>query len=1122
MRIFRPVSALAQFVGRHKRRSTLVLFALLAGGYLLGGFVGVPLVGRYVVLPLVAEKINGTVTVDRIACNPLRLSLTLGGVEVLDQQGVRTLGLEEFRANLSSSSAWRWAVVLDEIIVAKPFASAVLEEDGSINLIKLIKLEPSTEPSKPFESPRLIVKKLDINGVELRFEDRSLDHPFTYAVTDLGLTLNHFDTKPQHANLPRFEATLGETSRVAWEGEFFLDPISSTGRLTVEGFELTQFLPYAQALAEIDGQGGVVSFVLDYELAPVRDTPVMKAKLENFKVEGLELFALDPIASAASSTNAASTQPTVPPGPYLGVQGVKLDRMEVDAIAHVLSLGTLTVQGVQLQAERRADGQLDWLALVDPALLESSPGSENTTEAKAPQQQIAELKDSSLTDYERFENPNTIEAQIALLASHLVDIAYNLVDATMQGSWDIELESLRLADIAVHANDEAAGDRPAELKIDDFELNLGPIASSARYAFPLEGGGNILGGSLTFHGQVEPMDLVAELKAQVDGIPLAPVGVYGETLAQTITGETLQINDGAVRADLHATVDLSKAGGPFNLPTATLTGTAGLNQLLIERPDHEQAAVRVTDADVAGIDIATVPLRARVDRVHVQQPEAFGDVAWFLAAPKEDSPHSESNSAEPAESEGSPLETKHPLGLPDWLIEADLMLGELVVEQAKLGAEDTRVDPPRQIDLGPADVKLTGHGTGPDATGLIDVRANVMGTGHVGIQGHARLLTVDPDVKLTVTTRTLPILPGSPFLAPILGYEIDSGAATVALLAEVQGTKLKLEQQGDDLLLDNFRLGEPVESSMAIKAPVKLALDLLRDPSGNIQLGLPTVNGDLADASFALAPLIAQGMTSVIKNIAARPFQIIGALLPERESQDPDGLQRIAFNPGSSQISADSLETLEALAKALSQRPGLTLTLRGSVDPESDALALRRQALRQTVLASPEALARTEGQAVEPGSIIETQIYRAVVVAKVHAAEAQAETEQAEASEPEEGGLAGTLRNFFKASDESSDIYGDEQGLLEQSSNPEVQALFEGAEQQLLANVPVQPKALEKLVDARALAVQAKLIELGLTNDRLTIPSQSIPTEEVQDDNDAPEDKSQEPAGAAVIFELGV
>ena len=79
-------------------------------------------------------------------------------------------------------------------------------------------------------------------------------------------------------------------------------------------------------------------------------------------------------------------------------------------------------------------------------------------------------------------------------------------------------------------------------------------------------------------------------------------------------------------------------------------------------------------------------------------------------------------------------------------------------------------------------------------------------------------------------------------------------------------------------MLDQLTFGERVESPEATKLPVLLAVALLKDANGVIDLELP-ISGTLDDPQFSVFGLIVRVIVNLIGKAATAPFAILGALV---------------------------------------------------------------------------------------------------------------------------------------------------------------------------------------------------------------------------------------------------
>jgi hypothetical protein len=158
--------------------------------------------------------------------------------------------------------------------------------------------------------------------------------------------------------------------------------------------------------------------------------------------------------------------------------------------------------------------------------------------------------------------------------------------------------------------------------------------------------------------------------------------------------------------------------------------------------------------------------------------------------------------------------------------------------------------------------------------------------------------------------------------------------------------------------LDQFYLGEKVESPDATHLPVKLGLAILRDRKGVIAFDLP-IEGSLDDPDVKYGKLVWKAIFGLLGKIATSPFTLIGKLF----GGEAGDLSSVAFVPGASALDTAATAKLQGLAKALQERPELRLDVEGAVDDAQDGGALRKAALeallqrtRMTSLKLPEAV----------------------------------------------------------------------------------------------------------------------------------------------------------------------
>ncbi|MFO1343079.1 MAG: DUF748 domain-containing protein [Burkholderiales bacterium] len=229
----------------------------------------------------------------------------------------------------------------------------------------------------------------------------------------------------------------------------------------------------------------------------------------------------------------------------------------------------------------------------------------------------------------------------------------------------------------------------------------------------------------------------------------------------------------------------------------------------------------------------------------------------------------------------------------------------------------------------------------------VSSRAEVSLEGKVDEFGLARLSgTVAPAsaaqyTDLKASFRNLEMRNLTPYSGKFAGRKIESGKLSLELEYKVLERKLKGENQ---IVIDNLKLGERVESKDATSLPLDLAIALLSDSKGVIDLGLP-VQGSLDDPQFSMGGLVWKAITNLLTKIVTAPFRALGALL----GGSGEEFEAVLFEPGEARLLPPEREKLAKLATALEKRPQLKLAIEGRFDRERDREALADNILKLEV-----------------------------------------------------------------------------------------------------------------------------------------------------------------------------
>ncbi|MDC6239724.1 DUF748 domain-containing protein, partial [Ralstonia solanacearum] len=273
---------------------------------------------------------------------------------------------------------------------------------------------------------------------------------------------------------------------------------------------------------------------------------------------------------------------------------------------------------------------------------------------------------------------------------------------------------------------------------------------------------------------------------------------------------------------------------------------------------------------------------------------------------------------------------------------ADLRIDAITLQDGNIRFTDNFVKPNYTANLtaigGAVGTISTSAGQQPaDVT----LRGSVDGTAPVDIHGKVNPLAPTAFVDLSAKANDIELTNLTPYSAKYAGYPITKGKLTVDLHYLLDQGKLSADNH---IFIDQLTFGDRVESKDATNLPVRLAVALLKNSRGEIDVRVP-VSGSLDDPQFSLGGVIVRAFVNLIVRAVTAPF----SLLANAFGGGGEELGYIEFDPGTAAISQASMAKIDKLATALKDRPALKLDIIGRVDPATDRDGLRREAVNRQI-----------------------------------------------------------------------------------------------------------------------------------------------------------------------------
>ena len=514
---------------------------------------------------------------------------------------------------------------------------------------------------------------------------------------------------------------------------------------------------------------------------------------------------------------------------------------------------------------------------------------------------------------------------------------------TPAADWQLSLAQLRVDNLAVNFEDLAVADAQP-LAVDGIALAVNGLNNSAQSAFPLSLQARVAEqGRLAANGELRLLP-TPEFRAEltIADLPLIPAQPYLDTAINIL------IQDGNL--NLQSTIastaeDIFSARGELAIDNLELVGKRQKRQLLGWRQARAEAfafSAGDTTLDIDALVFDTPYLRLRVN-----QDQSTNLSRLVVRAETAES------SPQPAagfDTEPSPP----PTDTPPFVVR----IGKTLVKDGEADFSDRSLPIPFATHI----VNLQGEASRFDITSAEPVTLAL--EGQVDTYGMARvkgsLLALDPtaNTNLQLVFRNVDLPNLTPYSVKFAGRQIADGRLSLDLNYRLQQGKMV----GDNkVVIFDLELGDKVAYEGAMDLPLNLAVALLKDAEGKIDVDLP-VEGDLNNPEFRIGPVIGKALANLITRAVTAPFRLLGALV----GMDSSAMSQIEFAPGTADLTPPEKEKLHKLAAAMTQRPQLLVEVPGVYAEADDSRALRETrvdaAIAAAIAANPDDRPQLEKQ----------------------------------------------------------------------------------------------------------------------------------------------------------------
>jgi hypothetical protein len=273
------------------------------------------------------------------------------------------------------------------------------------------------------------------------------------------------------------------------------------------------------------------------------------------------------------------------------------------------------------------------------------------------------------------------------------------------------------------------------------------------------------------------------------------------------------------------------------------------------------------------------------------------------------------------------------------------------VNQGRMYFSDASMRSGFKTNINNLNGSLLGVSNVPGQYATIALDGAVDKSGSLRARGQAAFEDPRRNSDVSLSFKNVPLHSINPYAMTFAGYQIDSGRIDVDLRYTTKEGQLLGKNR---FVIRKIKLGEEVADFKGLKLPIGLAIAVLEDSDGMIDVNIP-IKGNVDSPEFSVGHLFWQALRNVLGSIVTAPFRALASLLGE------EGLDGIYTAPGESVITPPEQEKLEKVAKLLEKKANAVVEFYGTYDPQIDRQELARvNADRAILLAAGFQLKDTE------------------------------------------------------------------------------------------------------------------------------------------------------------------
>lgn len=947
--------------------------------YTVLGFFLVPHLIQSGVRDFVSKNYHREVALGDVRFNPYTLRLDVRDFSLPDADAQPMVAFRHLLVDLTVASIWRRGPDFESILLEQPFARVLIKPDGTLNFSDLaLPPSPGEKPEPNLKPTRLFINHFSVLGGNVTFEDRAHPSAFRTEIKPITFDLRNFATVGKEGGTYALSGASEAGERLSWSGTLTTYPLASHGKFEVGNLQAQTIWNYLRDSVPFELPSGVISIAGDYDFTAATSPVGLGVTVHDVTVTDL------------------GVRPKGATDDYIKLTRLEVHETRADVAKRTVDVGSVRLAGGEVRAWVPGAGgaAVNLMELVGDspaggagagdagapapgsnATSAPSPGPASGSESSAPPSStdapawVVSVPDIALDNLKISAEDRQISPAVPM---QLDDLSIHVTGFTTSHSTPVAVAmSTRInhtgkLDAKADLTPDLAGLK-GEADLANFDLTVFQPYIAQKTAMTLRSG--LLAtklnaergadGHLAVSGEVDVTKLrTVDNELKRDFIKFAGLKVTGIDYKVNPTTPakpaSLHIHNITARApyarviiESDRTVNvgrvLSGPGGASGAagPAASSSTSAGAAS--------DEASANAKGASVAdavanvGSGVTDSPdAHAAISIGGSPSPKA-GDTTPSNGPTGSTSPPAGASAAT-AKARGHskhPGAKSTPAAAPAKDGTMAIAIDAINIQDGSANYADLWIQPHFAVGIQNLNGSILGLSSSPRSRAKVELKGKVDRYAPVHIWGETNPLAATTYSDIKMNFKGVELTSATPYSGRFAGYKIEKGKLSVDIDYKIENRKLTAAHK---FVIDQLELGDRVESPDAIHLPLKIAVALLKDRNGVIDVDLP-VTGSLDDPQFKIGPLIWKAVLNLLTKIATAPFALLGHLFGGGEQ-----MNYIDFHPGSAALDASEHDKLVALVKALEEKEKLELDVPVTFVPDLDRPGLAAAHLNARLL----------------------------------------------------------------------------------------------------------------------------------------------------------------------------